>query len=98
MAATESAFQKKFLDRIRREFPDCVILKNDPNYIQGIPDWIVLYDNKWVALEMKRSINSPRRPNQEYYIDQLDGMSYAAFVYPENADEILDAIRFIFTY
>lgn len=98
MASTESAFQKKFLDRIRREFPDCVILKNDPNYIQGIPDWIVLYDNKWIALEMKRSISSPKRPNQEYYIDRLDGMSYAAFVYPENADDILDEIRFIFTY
>lgn len=98
MATSESTFQKKFLDRIRKEFPDCFIMKNDANYIQGVPDWIVLYDNKWVALEMKRSIKSPRQPNQEFYVEQLDSMSYAAFVYPENEDEVLEEIKFIFTY
>lgn len=93
----ESIFQKRFLDRIRAEFPGCYILKNDASYIQGFPDWTVLYKDKWVVLEMKRSSEASRQPNQEYYVKQLDRMSYSAFVCPENADEVLDEIRSIFS-
>lgn len=93
----ESIFQKRFLDRIRNEFPGCYILKNDAGYIQGFPDWTILYKNKWVVLEMKRANGASRQPNQEYYVKQLNRMSYSAFVCPENADDVLNEIRFIFS-
>lgn len=93
----ESLFQKRFLDRIRNEFPGCCILKNDASYIQGFPDWTVLYKDKWVVLEMKRSEDAEHQPNQDYYVKKLNHMSYSTFVCPENADEVLDEIRFIFS-
>ena len=43
----ESKFQKDLIDEIEELFPGCIIMKNDPTYIQGIPDLIVLYKNKW---------------------------------------------------
>ena len=89
----ESKFQKKVVDSIRSLYPDCLILKNDPNYIQGIPDLMVLIGSHWCALECKRSINAPISPNQEYYVSKMNDMSFASFVYPENLSEVLDAIQ-----
>lgn len=87
--AKESDFQSKLIKDIKALFPGSLVLKNDPNYIQGIPDLLVLYRDQWAALECKRSKTASRRPNQEYYVDVLDDMSYAAFVYPENREDIL---------
>ena len=70
-----------------------MVLKNDPNYIQGVPDLLVLYNDRWAALECKRSENAPHRPNQEYYISKMNDMSFAAFVYPENREDILDELQ-----
>lgn len=91
--AKESAFQAKLIKDLKTMLPGCVILKNDPNYIQGVPDLLVLYNNRWAALECKRSKNASHRPNQEYYISKMDGMSFAAFVYPENREDILDELQ-----
>jgi len=88
----ESAFQGKLIKELQERFPDCIVLKNDPNYIQGIPDLLVLYRSRWAALECKRSENESRRPNQEYYVDKLNGMSYATFVFPENREEVLNEL------
>lgn len=85
----ESKFQRDLIDAIESIFPGCMVLKNDPNYIQGIPDLLVLYENKWAALEVKRSANEHRQPNQEYYISKMNNMSYASFVYPENMEDVL---------
>lgn len=91
--AKESAFQAKLIKDLKTMLPGCVVLKNDPNYIQGVPDLLVLYNNRWAALECKRSKNASHRPNQEYYISKMDGMSFAAFVYPENREDILDELQ-----
>lgn len=91
--AKESAFQAKLIKDLKAMLPGCVVLKNDPNYIQGVPDLLILYNNRWAALECKRSKNASHRPNQEYYISKMDGMSFAAFVYPENREDILDELQ-----
>ncbi len=85
----ESKFQAALIREIKERFPGCVVLKNDPNYIQGFPDLLVLHGGRWAALEVKRSENERRQPNQEHYVSALSAMSYAAFVCPENKDHIL---------
>lgn len=86
---TESEFQKILILKIRTMFEGCIVLKNDSAYLQGIPDIIILFRSKWAALECKRSPDSPKRPNQVYYVDQMNEMSYAAFVCPENEEDVL---------
>lgn len=90
----ESGFQDKLRDELKRMFPGCMIFKMDQ--IQGIPDMLILYEDKWAMLENKRSANARRQPNQEYYIDILNNMSFARFVYPENRDEVLDELYLYF--
>ena len=96
MAKLESKFQKELMDEIRKQYPGCVILKNDSRYIQGFPDWTILYKNKWAVLEAKRSRTADKQPNQPYYVDKLNSMSYSRFVYPENKDEVLQELQQIF--
>ena len=86
----ESKFQATLIERIKEMFPGCIVLKNDPNYLQGIPDWLVLYKSRWAALEAKREEGASHRPNQDYYVDKMDQMSFSRFVYPENVEEVLD--------
>ena len=93
MAKLESKFQKELIDEIKREYPGCIILKNDSDYIQGFPDWTILWEDKWAVLEAKRAKNSRKQPNQEHYVEKLDGMSFSRFVYPENKEEVLNELR-----
>ena len=93
MAKLESKFQKELIDEIKREYPGCIILKNDPDYIQGFPDWTILWEDKWAVLEAKRAKNSRKQPNQEHYVEKLDDMSFSRFVYPENKEEVLNELR-----
>lgn len=87
--ALERDFQAKLIKDLKNIFKGCIILKNDPSYIQGIPDLIILFEDKWAALEVKKSRTASHRPNQEYYVDLMDRMSFASFIYPENKEEIL---------
>lgn len=89
MSKLESKFQKELMDEIKALYPGCVILKNDSSYIQGFPDWTILYKDKWAVLEAKRAKNAKKQPNQEHYVDQLNAMSYSSFVYPENKEDVL---------
>ena len=89
----ERDFQAELIKEIKREFPGCMVLKNDPKYIQGIPDLLVLFKDKWAVLEVKKSKNEPHQPNQDYYISVLNKMSFARFIYPENKEEILDELQ-----
>lgn len=89
----ESSFQMELVKELESKFPGCVVMKNDPTYIQGIPDLIVLYKNKWAMLECKRSKKERHRPNQDYYIEKMGKMSYASFIYPENKEEVLNELQ-----
>lgn len=89
----EKEFQAKLIRDLKNKFPGCEVIKNDSNYIQGICDLIILYKNKWAMLEVKKSEHSEKQPNQEYYIRKFGTMSYAAFIYPENKEAILDEME-----
>ena len=89
----ESKFQLDLRKDLESIFPGCIVLMNDASYIQGFPDLLILYKDRWGALECKRSISASHRPNQDYYIELLNEMSYAAFICPENKQEVLDELQ-----
>lgn len=89
----ENKFQSKLIKELKKEFPGCMILKNDSSYIQGVPDLLVLYKNKWSALEVKKDATAKHRPNQDYYVDKMNKMSHSAFIYPENKDQVFEDLR-----
>ena len=93
MAKRESQFQRELIEEIEDRLPGCIVMKNDPTYIQGIPDLIILYKTRWAALEVKRCAQSHHQPNQDYYISIMDEMSFASFICPENKEEIIDAME-----
>ena len=89
----ENKFQANLIKDIKNRIPGCIVMKNDSSYIQGIPDLLVLHNDKWAALECKKSKSAIRQPNQEYYVEKMDNMSFARFIYPENREEILDDLQ-----
>lgn len=89
----ESRFKSKLCKELYTLFPGCMIIHGDANETQGIPDLIILYEDKWAALEGKRDQDSPHQPNQDYYVDLMNSMSFASFVYPENKREVLDELQ-----
>lgn len=89
----ENVFKRLLIKEIKTIFPGCLVLHTNPNEIQGIPDLLILHRNKWAALECKKSINESVRPNQEYYVELMNNMSYAAFIYPENMKVVLDELQ-----
>lgn len=92
----ENQYQSDLIKRIKKQIPESVIIVLDPRYIQGVPDLLILFLDKWVALEVKRSKTSPKQPNQEYYVSRLNEMSYASFIYPENESEVINEIKYAF--
>lgn len=92
----ERDFQAKLIKELKNMFEGCVVLKNDSSYIQGIPDLTVFYKDKWATLECKRSSTASHRPNQKYYVDLMDKMSFSRFICPENKDEVLNELQKIF--
>ena len=85
----ESGFQDDLIDDLEFMFPGCMIMKLDSSYIQGIPDLLVLYEDKWAVLECKKNASAKKQPNQTYYVNKMNNMSFAAFIYPENKEEVL---------
>lgn len=90
MSKLESRFQKEFIDEAKARYPGCVALKNDSSYIQGFPDWTILYGDRWAVLEMKKERGAHKQPNQEYYVGKLNKMGFSRFVFPENKDEVFE--------
>ena len=89
----ENRFKTQLISDLEKRFPGCIVVHLDPTEIQGIPDLLVLYKDKWAALEGKKSANAPHRPNQDYYVDLMNEMSFASFIYPENKEEVLDELQ-----
>lgn len=90
----ESGFQDKLRNELKELFPGCLIFKMDQ--IQGIPDLLILFGDKWCSLECKKSASAKRQPNQEYYVDMMNKMSFSRFISPENKDEVLNELRNVF--
>ncbi|CAK7008137.1 MAG: hypothetical protein EUB_01584 [Eubacterium sp.] len=89
----ESNFQANLIRELKCLFPGCIVLKNDAEYIQGIPDLLVLYENRWASLECKKNAGAPKQPNQLYYVERMNGMSFSRFIYPENKEEVLNELQ-----
>lgn len=89
----EADFQRKLKSDIEKRFPGSIILKNDPSHFQGIPDLLVLYKDRWAALEVKKENKSKRQPNQPRYIQMMNDMSYASFVSKENEEDVLNEME-----
>lgn len=89
----ENKYQPGLIKRIKERFPGCMVLKNDANYIQGIPDLTVLYEDRWACLETKKDSKASYRPNQPYYIAKMNKMSFASRIEPDNEQEVLDAME-----
>lgn len=96
MDKVEKKFQKELTDELKSKYPGCVVLKNDSAYIQGIPDWTILYKDRWATLEAKRNKDAKHQPNQDYYVGQLNEMSFSSFIYPENKEEVLEQLDKLF--
>ena len=89
----ENKFQANLIKELKTIFPGCIVLKNDPDYIQGVPDLLILHKNKWASLECKKSANAKKQPNQEYYVGLMNEMSFSKFIFPENKEEVLNELR-----
>jgi hypothetical protein len=89
----ESVYQTRIIRRLKEEFPGCLVIKQDPDYMQGIPDLFILNGRAWAMLEVKASIDAPERPNQGYFIDKFNDLSYASFVYPENEEQVFNELQ-----
>lgn len=92
----ESNFQSKLIKELKKIFAGCLVMKSDSGYIQGIPDLLVLYKNKWASLECKKSAGASKRPNQEYYVNLMNSMSFSRFISPENKTTVLDELAKFF--
>lgn len=86
----ESGFQDRLIKKLKTILPGCMIFKMDQ--VQGIPDLLILYKDRWLSLECKKSVNSHHQPNQEYYVNEMNDMSFSRFIYPENEQEVIDEI------
>jgi len=89
----ESQYQAQLIKRISKRFPGCEILKNDSALKQGIPDLTILWYGCWAMLEVKISEDAPHQPNQDFYVKKLGEMSFAAFIYPENEEAVLNELE-----
>lgn len=89
----EASYQRKLVQKIERLFPGCLVIKNDPHITQGIPDLLVLFNDRWGMLEVKKSDNAKVQPNQAHYVQHYGDMSFAAFICPENEDEVLNELQ-----
>lgn len=89
----ESQFQSKLIKELKKLFPGCIVMKSDAGYLQGIPDLLVLYNNRWATLECKQSTRAKKQPNQQYYVGKMNDMSFSRFICPENKEEVLHDLQ-----
>lgn len=89
----ERDFQKQLVQTLKKEFEGSIVMKEDASHIQGIPDILILYEDKWAALECKKTKDAHHQPNQDYYISKMNEMSFAEFIYPENADIVMQRLK-----
>lgn len=86
-------YKRRFMDTLEELYPGCMLLILDSGHIQGIPDLLMLWGDRWAAFEVKASKNASRQPNQDWYVNQMNEMSFSAFVYPQNEEAVLHALE-----
>lgn len=89
----ERDFQANLIRELKTMFPGCMVMKLDSGYIQGIPDLLVLFENRWATLECKKVASAKKQPNQEYYVGRMNEMSFSRFICPENKEEVLHELQ-----
>lgn len=89
----ENKFKTKLIKEIKTRFPGSFVFHLDPTEMQGAPDLLVVYKDKWAMLEGKKNAKATTRPNQEYYVDLFNKLSFAQIIFPENAEEVLDEME-----
>ena len=87
----EKDFQRKLIDELEAMFPGALIYKNESK--QGLPDLTKKKKKHWALLECKKSANETPRPNQPYYVEKANQMSFSRFIYPENKQEVLNELQ-----
>lgn len=92
----EIAYQGALIKKLEKLFPGCFVMKNGPMGIQGLPDLLILFKNTWAFLEVKVSEKAPSQPNQPHYIEKFGKMAFAAFIYPENEERVLNDLQSAF--
>lgn len=98
MGKRENEFQAKLVKDLRARFPGSIVTKLDSSHIQGIPDLLILYKDRWATLECKRSAKEKRQANQDYYVDKMNSMSFSRIIYPENREEVLSELQQAFKF
>ena len=98
MATPEGNFKKNLINKIKKEFPGCIVKKLEADYDNGVPDILILYKDKWATLEAKKDkgeVTKERKNKlaQDYYVAKMNEMSYSSYVYPENQKEVLNALK-----
>lgn len=93
----ESSFQADLKKDLKKRFPDSLVVKSDPLQVQGIPDLLIFCGHRWAALECKRQSRASHRPNQDYYVDKMNQMSFSRFIYPENKEDVLNELQEFFS-
>lgn len=96
MSRNENKFQADLIKELKNKYPDCIITKLDSSHIQGIPDLLVLRGRHWATLECKKNKKATHRPNQDYYVEKMDNMSFSRFIYPENKEDVLYELQQLF--
>lgn len=92
----ERDYQKYLVKKLKVTFQGCIVIKNDAQLKQGIPDLLVLFKDKWVALEVKNSKSAHHQPNQDYYVERMNKMSYASFICPETEEQVFKELEEVF--
>ena len=87
----ESGFQDSLIKQIKKILPGSMVFKMDQ--IQGLPDLLILYKDKWASLECKRTATAKRQPNQEYYVNLMNEMSFSRFISPENREAVINELQ-----
>lgn len=93
MARRERDYQAGLIKRIERALPGSYVRKIDVQ--QGWPDLLILAPDFWALLEVKKKppTASDFEPNQEWWIEEFDEMSFSACIYPENEEEVIHALQ-----
>lgn len=93
----ENEYQALLIPKLERRFPGSIILKNDPSYLLGVPDLLILFRDRWAMLEVKASATSKIQPGQPYWVNLFNQMSFSAFIYPSNEQEVLRGLEQAFS-